>query len=105
MGVMPEKEGEMPKEYIGQEPQEYGSIEVAWGKDSGYVQVSVAGPAGWREPTLWPIIAPMVGGRRESPYDPDKGLDWHVELRYRHEINHLIRVLRRARDQAFGKDE
>lgn len=81
----------MPKEYISSEPQERGSITVSWGKDHCHVQVSVAGPIGWRDDIV-------------SDVDPDNALDWHFTPD-RNEINRLIAVLRKARDQAFGRDE
>lgn len=85
----------MPKEYIGFAPQEHGSIAVSWGRGHQQVQLSVAGPIGWRDVAL---VAGQVT-------DPDNGLDWHFQANNRNEVNNLIRVLRRARDQAFGKDE
>ncbi|AEK09565.1 hypothetical protein LITTLEE_186 [Mycobacterium phage LittleE] len=100
MGVMPEKEGEMPKEYIGRAPQEHGSIKVAWGKDCSTVQISVAGPVGWRLEML-----DALPGYVPAEVDYDNGLDWHFTVSHRAEINDLIRALRKARDQALGKDE
>lgn len=85
----------MPKEYIGTAPQEHGSVAVSWGKDSGHISVSVAGPVGWRDEELKQLVAP----------DTDNGLDWHFQAMNRWELNRLIRTLRKARDQAFGKDE
>lgn len=95
---MPEKDGEMPKEYVGNAPQEHGSITVGWHRDHCDVSLSVAGPVGWRDPFLR-----RSGGADEV--DPDNGLDWHVSLTNRFEVNQLIRLLRKARDQAFGRDE
>lgn len=83
----------MPKEYVGAEPQEHGSVKVVWGRDHQQIQIAVAGPVGWRDSTL-----------RQPEIDPDDGLDWHFSVMHRSEINSLIRVLRKARDQAFGAD-
>jgi len=96
---MPEKVGEMPREYVGEDPQADGSITVRWGRDDSTVQMSVAGPVGWREPYV------AVDAAHVRTLDVDNGLDWHFTVRHRREINRLIRLLRTARDQAFGKDE
>lgn len=85
----------MPKEYISSEPQERGSVQVRWGRHSGDVQIAVAGPVGWRDP--------YIHGLR-TDVDSDNGLDWFFSPS-RAEINKLIRTLRQARDQAFGRDE
>jgi hypothetical protein len=92
---MPEKAGEMPKEYMGEKPQTDGSIDVSWGRNCGTVRISVAGPIGWRAPLLEDV----------EEIDWDNQLDWHFLVRERREINQLIKLLRTARDQAFGKDE
>lgn len=85
----------MPKEYVGDAPQKDGSITVRWGRDHGEVQLSVAGPVGWREPYA----------KVNEGISPDNDLDWHFTVNHRYEINRLIRLLRTARDSAFGKDE
>lgn len=85
----------MPKEYVGQAPQVDGSVTVKWGRDSAEVQLTVTGPVGWRGELIL----------SDSAIDPDNALDWHVSLKQRFEVNRLIRLLRQARDQAFGKDE
>lgn len=84
----------MPKEYVygiatvlPPGPQDSGStresiVGVGWGRDQGMVQLG----------TVYD---------RDS-YDPCLGV--YVDLD-RNQINKLIRVLRRARDQAFGRDE
>lgn len=81
----------MPKEYVGDGD---GSITVRWGRDDGIIQLSVAGPVGWRERFVEP----------RGKVDLDNGLDWHLTIKNRWEINRLIRLLRTARDASFGKD-
>lgn len=79
--------GEMPKETIY--PSEYNEdmkVEVQWAKDM-YVQIGVA--------------------HLPPPEDPSKGtIEWDGKYLTldRNEINRLIRILRKARDQAFGAD-
>lgn len=98
----------MPKEYIGRDPQERGSIKVSWGRESSTIQLAVAGPVDWR----WePLQAWGAEHRRATPsvvtqlpLDLDNDLDWHFTFQHRSEINDLIRLLRKARDGAFGAD-
>lgn len=79
----------MPKEWITSkypdDVPELG-IRVGWSRDAEHVQV-----------------ATVNAEDRELRPTPE-GNGWFVALD-RNEINRLIRVLRRARDQAFGKDE
>jgi hypothetical protein len=60
------------------------AVSVGWGREASYVQVAT------------------INLQVEEHGSPEYG--WFVDLD-RHRINQLIRVLRRARDQAFGKDE
>lgn len=98
----------MPKEYVSSEPQERGSISVSWGRDHGSVQLTVAGPIGWRHEAASTAVLDYAGDVArvvdDARIDPDNGLDWNFSPT-RSEINKLIRVLRTARDQAFGRDE
>ncbi len=69
-------------------------VNVLWGRDGGYVQIVTK-------------ATDAEGGRYAGDYDEcqsDVSDGFHVDLE-RGEINKLIRDLRRARDQAFGKDE
>lgn len=77
----------MPKEVIHGDANQSAplAVQVGWWKDYGVVQVASVD-----------LSAP------EGSDDPAHGL--HCDLT-RAAINDLIRVLRRARDQAFGKDE
>lgn len=73
-------------------------VNVAWGRDAGYVQVSTTTEhperiALWRE---------AIETTTRDGVSLTLGL--HAELD-RPRINELIRVLRRARDAAFGRDE
>ena len=67
-------------------------VEVRWNRDAGYVQVVSKATA--------PDDGRVVGDSGES--DVTDG--YHVDLG-RDAINRLIRNLRRARDQVFGRDE
>jgi hypothetical protein len=87
-------EGEMPKEIIESTGPVVGSnntlsavsmaMSVAWGREGGHVQVG----------TYNPLVL--------DQHSPEAG--WYIDLD-RAAINRLIRVLRRARDQALGRDE
>lgn len=81
----------MPSQYVGIAPQAQGSVAVKWGRDHDQVQISVAGPIGWRDTV-------------PQDTDRDNGFDWHYTANNRHEINNLIRLLQKARNQAFGED-
>lgn len=84
----------MPKEYVGSDrmavdeqgnevPLNTFRVSVGWNKETGSVQVATVDPDG-------------------DPFAVSSGL--YVDLD-RQGINDLIRHLRRARDQAFGRDE
>jgi hypothetical protein len=85
------KEGVMPKEFVEDTmaPREEGEIpwrvEIGWQRDHGHVSIATVDPS-----------VEGIGSR-------DSGL--HVHLSERRQVNDLIRHLRRARDQAFGRDE
>lgn len=90
----------MPKEAVYGEQMQATSesapivpiVEVRWGRDGGYVQVvSKATDAS---------DGRFAGDSEETHFTDG----YHVDLS-RHAINDLIRHLRRARDQAFGRDE
>jgi hypothetical protein len=78
-------EGEMPTEriYTGDGPDNPRHVHVSWGRDRMEVQ---------------------LGTVKDEPALEDASGQF-VHLVDRHRINQLIRVLRRARDQAFGRDE
>jgi hypothetical protein len=82
------REGVMPKEIIGRGIAPFNptwdlGFEVTWGLDTESVQVASANFA-------------------RAPYTEASG--WRVDIS-RDNINRLIKVLRRARDQAYGVDE
>lgn len=85
---MPKEVVRSRREYQSPPPAKELVVGVHWGRDAEYVQVattlldSVSG-----SPVVWEVS----GG-------------WFVDLD-RRSINDLIRHLRRARDQAFGRDE
>lgn len=87
----------MPKEIVHNSTPDYPSYaRVGWSRESGHVQLATANPDG-------KLSLKNVDGKYE-PVDTIEDHGWFVSLD-RHGINDLIRVLRRARDQAFGKDE
>lgn len=120
MGTKPEMGvGEMPAETI------HGintpiDTRVSWGLDCGYVQIATLHKDGgrvivgyvsdWLEAAGRPRIDwdELVKAVRESQTDTGGAIAFdgmHASLDHRSSINDLIRVLRKSRDQAFGKDE
>lgn len=82
----------MPKELIYQNeeyrdhPDARPAVRVGWSREVGHVEIA----------TIMPD---------DSVLEPTpEGNGWFVQLT-RREINEMIRVLRKARDQAFGRDE
>lgn len=59
---------------------------------SNVTSVGTGGPV----QIIWPASPPGM--------QPAPKVGWYVNLN-RHQVNELIRILRRARDQAFGRDE
>lgn len=91
----------MPKERIdarpgynsdGDEGKGRSVVEVLWGRETGHCQ----------------IVSKAVDRFTGDRLSDDEGIHYtdgmYVDLD-RRGINNLIRALRRARDQAFGKDE
>ncbi len=98
------------------EPQT--AVEVVWNRDHGYLQVAATAADGtervvrivnqWLEAAgVAPIDLAQVREKLATlPDHPQPNFDgWYVSLEQRQDVNRLIRVLRRARDQAFGRDE
>lgn len=86
----------MPKEYVNDlfygvddDGVAYGSdarTRVSWSKEAGNVQIATTAPDDWKlNPT-------------------PEGNGWFCNLD-RSGLNRLIRILRQARDDAFGKDQ
>lgn len=63
-----------------------------------YTTTTAVTAAATSTPPITTITFPPAGMK------PAPTLGWYVNLD-RHQINDLIRILRRARDQAFGRDE
>lgn len=82
----------MPKEYVidhynfNEENSRGLRVQVGWNREASHVSIATVAD-----------LAPVSTGLGN-----DEG--WHVSLD-RSGINDLIRYLRRARDQAFGRDE
>lgn len=93
----------MPKEVIYGEHTPYGEaasqrivLELTWGRESSYVQLASLLVEGQTLERL-----PCVNADKEkTPFNG--GVYMSLD---RGGINDLIRHLRRARDQAFGRDE
>jgi hypothetical protein len=85
------KEGVMPKEVVvdsngfDDDASRGLRAEVRWSREAEYVQLATVADE--------PPVRSGLGGE-----------GWHVSLD-RRGINEVIRYLRRARDQAFGRDE
>ena len=95
------KEGEMPKETIVTEltkpsDGEAVAVEVAWGRHQDVQLTTKLVDSDTRESKSLCVTD------EHGEWDFEGG--WYATLT-RYEINELIRYLRRARDQAFGRDE
>jgi hypothetical protein len=98
----------MPRERITQTSSPFDVV-VAWGRDT---QVQVATTATDADERLrnWVETDSGTPPRTGDPTGTEPGTSfrmfdgWHTTLD-RAGINKLIQVLRRARDQAFGRDE
>ena len=104
----------MPKELIrGRGRDDFADLLIQWGRDelgdgNGYTQpqeprirVFVAGAM----PLNHIVMQPDEGSSMWQPEHPSATVgpvDLHLD---REQCNRLIRVLRRARDQAYGRDE
>lgn len=85
---MPKEVVHTSEQYSSDYPDETLLAQVGWGRDAEYVQLSTVRV---KTVTHEPVESTVSGG-------------WYVSLN-RSGINDLIRNLRRARDQAFGRDE
>lgn len=75
--------------------REESSLDVAWNRESGWVQIGIDAPRDWWER--------FIESYKNSPEQISFSA-W-IDVLDRSEINHLIRTLRRARDTAYGADE
>lgn len=97
----------MPTEVIRNRPEvDDGSLpytRVGWGRDAEYVQLGTVIPES--EGGIMRHVRPAAGedGGWEPVECPNGEAGWFVQLD-RAGINRLIHTLRRARDQAFGRD-
>lgn len=89
----------MPKETIRGEGFD---VEIAWGRDQAHVQLATV-----MKPPETPNSPDGLGVLLEgwSPDERIRARGLYATLDQRHAINEIIRVLKRARDQAFGRDE
>lgn len=88
----------MPRETIGKSDKDGFPLEITWVRDN-YVQIGAV----MREPQT--SEAPQDLVELIKTWENPKGMRGIFSTYDRDELNQLIRVLRRARDQAFGKDE
>jgi hypothetical protein len=90
----------MPKEKIygdkpfGEEHPEQSVVEVRWDQESGYFQIA----------TKEAMAEVFMAGDELPENTIPAQYGWYVTLD-RRGINDLIKTLRRARDQAYGRDE
>lgn len=92
----------MPRERISVSPSD-NVVEVTWGADQPDIQVATYCPARRVSATVGVDRDGAPDGTRDT-YEDFPFTGWYASLN-RRELNSLIRVLRRARDAAFGKDE
>lgn len=74
--------------------REQQSVDLAWNRDAGWVQLVIEAPADW-----WQRV------HSDASWEGSDVRSVASEPLTRQQINHLIRTLRRARDAAFGADE
>jgi hypothetical protein len=104
-------EGAMPRERMAATG---GDIEIGWGRDHGTVEVATTIPdaPGRVAAILTEANIKLVNGTTgtepgTAQLEQAMALlsGWHTRLDGRSQVNFLIRKLRTARDQAFGRDE
>ena len=88
-------------------PEAWSVVEVGWSREAEYVQFATktidAVTGGDFHPQLEPIEVPL-GETVLLESEGIRSSGVYLQMT-RSSINDLIRVLRRARDQAFGRDE
>lgn len=97
----------MPRERITSTTAPEFDVTVAWNRDSTVQVATIASDAterlrNWTEEPQAGTSVDVAETKPGTSFNLFNG--WHVDLD-RSQVNELIRVLRRARDQAFGRDE
>ncbi len=101
----------MPTEYVASSNPDFSDFvtKVSWGRDATCVELATIAPKGIQQlkDTLegWGYDLVRREGVGEDVDVPASFDGWHATLDDRRLVNDLIRHLRRARDQAFGRDE
>lgn len=96
---MPERgDGEMPKEIVRSSTHSVFDVAIRWGRDSNDVQIATA-----LAPDSTFDLKALVDGWYENPETRPETVGLWADLT-RSDINRLIRLLRKARDTAFGAD-
>jgi hypothetical protein len=112
--------GEMPREYVTPLDSPFDAA-VSWGKDQEVVQVATVCdgvmPTGaervlemvnaWLAEAGLDVIdvdrlKKLLAAKHDGAVPGFSG--WHVSITSRRQVNRLIQILRRARDDAMGKD-
>jgi hypothetical protein len=97
----------MPKENITCSTSDDFRAEVRWrpdpGDGSGDVQIATVNTAKSQVTIVAAVPAGITSSSAMSSAGPGTENGWFVDLN-REQINRLIRVLRRARDAAYGAD-
>lgn len=97
----------MPKEIVTSVNVPTFDVAVKWSRD-GIVQVATTAADADERLRNWTESAPAGAPLAEPETKPGTSFrvfdGWHVDLD-RAGVNRLIRLLRQARDAAFGKDE
>lgn len=95
----------MPREKITtSDPEAPFDFEVTWQRGGELVQVNTNAYDGDQRLRDWVEVNPKTGEGTEPGTQFTLFNGWHVNLD-RNRINQAIRILRTARDQAFGRDE
>lgn len=94
------KAGVMPRETVFSDSTSEFVVSVGWRPD-GYVQVATE-MLGTVE-TVWQRVDGLFAAASDDAASAHHFRGWHATLN-RSELNKLIRLLRKARDSAYGQD-
>jgi hypothetical protein len=108
--------GAMPKELVNDTISKQFRIETSWGRNDGCVQIATTHADADRttvdmlnelleEVGMPKVDWPELQRRAREKKLPTFFNGWHVTITDRDRLNELIRIVRRARDHAFGRDE